>query len=62
MREAESPSILALMVLARVLAPITEKLGAAGMLDERGVFHVPPGMSEEEAARRLAQAFSGAEQ
>lgn len=54
-----NPFVLCLAVLARVLAPVTVRLGEAGMLDERGVFRVPHGMSEHEATRRLARALDG---
>lgn len=54
-----NPFVLGLAVLARVLAPVMVRLAEAGMLDERGSFRVPDGMSEHEATRKLAAAPDG---
>lgn len=46
-----------LLPLALALEPITATFAKLGMLDERGVYRLPPGMSEAEAARLFAEAF-----
>lgn len=46
-----------LFPLMLALKPIAATFAKLGMLDERGLFRLPPGMSDEEAARIFAEAF-----